>query len=93
MVTIESPAKISVKVKIDHGESRARVFSTAVPAQPLVTPDNSTPLIGRNLSANGPVTCATLGGSLNPPENKKLKNSRNARKCSMCKTYDCDYPL
>ena len=86
MLANKSPAKISVKVKIEHGESRAQIYSTSAPDVP-------TPIIGKTLSTTAPMNCATLGGSLKPPVNSKLKDSRKASKCSMCKTYDCEYPI
>ena len=88
MLANKSPAKISVKVKIEHGESRAQIYSTSAQY-----PDVPTPLIGKTLSTTAPMNCATLGGSLKPPVNSKLKDSRKASKCSMCKTYDCEYPI
>ena len=88
MLANKSPAKISVKVRIEHGESRAQIYSTSIPVQ-----DVPTPMIGKTLSPTGPLTCATLGGNLKPTVNSKLKNSPKARKCSMCKTYDCEYPI
>ena len=88
MLANKSPAKISVKVKIEHGESFAQIYSTSIPS-----PDVPSPMIGKTLSSAAPMNCATLGGSLKPPVNSKLKDSRKASKCSMCKTYDCDYPI
>ena len=91
MSTKKSPAKISVKVKIEHGESFAKIYSTSIPS-----PDVPTPMIGKTTSAvssTAPMNCATLGGSMKPTVNSKLKDSRKASKCSMCKTYDCEYPI